>query len=227
MCGRYVSPDDAAIEREFALTREGGHFAARYNVAPTQNAPVLRRIDGVVRLDALRFGLVPFFAHGQPGRYSTINARAESIESSASYRGPWRRAQRCIVPALGFYEWHLNEDGSKQPYYLRVLDQSPFGFAGLWDRSVAPDGVAIESFTIITLEANALLAEVHNVKARMPAILARADRDAWLGASPDQARALLRAYPAPLMSATAVGTRVNSPRNDDPGLIEPLEPRDP
>ena len=220
MCGRYVSPDEAAIEREFALPRAGLGLGARYNVAPSQAVAAVRRVEGVLRLDLLRWGLVPFFAKGVPGAYSTINARIETIETSASYRGPWKRGQRCLVPASGFYEWHVNADGSKRPFFIGVADQAVFGFAGLWDRSVAADGTVLESCTIITLPANPLLAEIHNVKQRMPAILARADRDAWLGADPAAARAALSAYPADRMFAHPVSTRVNSPRNDDAHLIE-------
>ncbi len=172
MCGRYVSPDEASIEREFDLPASGWSFPRSFNVAPSQSVPVIRREDGGARAARLRWGLVPFFAKGVPGKYSTINARVESIETSASYRGPWKRGQRCIVPALGFYEWHLQADGTKQPFYIHLSDQALFGFAGLWDRSQREDGEAIESFTIITLPANPLMAEIHNTKARMPAILA-------------------------------------------------------
>jgi putative SOS response-associated peptidase YedK len=173
----------------------------------------------------MRWGLVPFFAKGVPGPYSTINARMETVETSASYRGPWKRGQRCIVPALGFYEWHLTEDGRKQPFYIRCADQIVHGFAGLWDASTRADGVVIESFTIITLPANRLMAGIHNApgKQRMPVILDRADYEPWLAGSTDQARAVLKQYPAESMLAWPVSTRVNTPKNNDPGLVEPLD----
>ena len=170
----------------------------------------------------LRWGLVPFFAQGRPGAYSTINARVESIDTAASYRGPWKRAQRCLVPALGFYEWQQLEDGTKQPFYIRLTDQQPFAFAGLWDRSVREDGEAILSCTIITLPANAFMAGIHNVKARMPAILTKMQRQTWLEGDAAAARAVLQPYPDDLMSAAPVSRRVNSPRNNDVDLIEPL-----
>ena len=123
MCGRYVSPDDAAIEREFNLIRSPGlDIGPNFNVAPTQMVPVVRTVDGVRQLSRMRWGLVPFFAKGVPGPYSTINARIETIETSASYRGPWQRGQRCIIPAAGFYEWHLNEDGKKPVSYTHLAD---------------------------------------------------------------------------------------------------------
>jgi putative SOS response-associated peptidase YedK len=226
MCGRYVSPDEAAIEREFNLVHTPGmDVRMSFNAAPSQSMPVVRSVAGIRRVSLLRWGLVPFFAKGVPGPYSTINARMETIETSASYRVPWKRGQRCIVPALGFYEWHLTEDGRKQPFYIRCADQMVQGFAGLWDSSTREDGVIIESFTIITLPANRLLADIHNApgKQRMPVILDRADHDRWLVGSIDEARAVLKQYPADSMVAWPVSTRVNTPKNNDPGLVEPLD----
>ena len=227
MCGRYVSPDEAAIERAFDLPRVGRGIPAHYNLAPSGRAPVIRWVDGAAQLDELRFGLVPFFAKGQPGRYATFNARLETLTTSASFRGPWRRAQRCLVPARGFYEWHLNPDGSKQPYYVELADRPVFAFAGLWDRSVADDGQALESFTIITMPANALMSRIHNAKQRMPAILARDAERIWLEGSAGAAHAVLVPYPDAAMRAKRVSARVNSPRNDDPDLIAPLPERNP
>ena len=222
MCGRYVSPDDAAIERAFDLPRAGRGLRAHYNVAPSQQAPVIRWLEGAPRLDELRFGLVPFFAKGQAGRYATFNARLETLETSPSFRGPWRRAQRCLVPAQGFYEWHVNPDGSKQPYFIALADRPIFAFAGLWDRSVAEDGTAVESFTIVTMAANALLSRIHNAKPRMPAILAREAERAWLEGGAAAAHAVLVPYPDAAMRAHPVSARVNSPRNDDPDLVAPF-----
>jgi putative SOS response-associated peptidase YedK len=224
MCGRYVSPNEASIEREFDIHGNEWRFPASFNVAPSQQVPGIRAGKAGAEGVMLRWGLVPFFARGKIGSYSTINARVESVETSASYRTPWKRGQRCILPAQGFYEWHVNADGSKQPFYIHLNDQPVFGFAGLWDKSVADDGAAIESCTIITLPANALMADVHNGRARMPAILAPEQRGTWLSGSADAARALLQGYPAELMVAYPVGKRVNSPRNNDIQLLEPLNP---
>ena len=155
-------------------------------------------------------------------RRRTQNATVEKLETSPAWRGPWKRAQRCILPVSGFYEWHLTASGSKQPYYIKVADQEIFGFAGLWDRSQREDGTAIESCTLITLPANKLMSEIHNMKRRMPAILSREDHEAWLTGNASDAKAVLRPYPDDLMVAWPVSTRVNSPRNNDPGLIEPV-----
>jgi putative SOS response-associated peptidase YedK len=222
MCGRYVSPEEASIEREFNLVRAEWQFPANFNVAPSQTVPIVRVEDGHPKSALVRWGLVPFFAKGKPGKYSTFNARAETLSSSASYRGAWAGARRCIIPALGFYEWHLKADGAKQPFYIQVEDQSIFGFAGLWERSRAEDSSVVESCTIITLPANEMMAQIHNTKARMPAILSRELRETWLSGSPEAAAAALAPYPAERMVAYEVSSRVNSPRNNDEKLLEPL-----
>ena len=173
----------------------------------------------------MRWGLVPFFARGVPPKYSTINATVEKLETSPVWRGPWKRGQRCIQLAAGFYEWHLDAAGRKQPYFIHLADEEVFGFASLWDRSTDAQGVAIESCAIVTLPGNDLMREIHNTGAnpyRMPALLAPDAFDRWLGGSPGEARALLEPYPAGLMVAFPVSTRVNSPRNNGPELIAPL-----
>jgi putative SOS response-associated peptidase YedK len=119
MCGRYVSPDEASIEREFKLVPSEWQFPSSYNVAPTQSVPVIRGNAGTPQGSLMRWGLVPFFARGVPPTYSTINARVETVQTAASYRGPWSRGQRCLVVAQGFYEWNVLPDGqTKQPYYI-------------------------------------------------------------------------------------------------------------
>ena len=223
MCGRYVSPDDASIEREFNLVRTEWQFPPSYNVAPTQSVPVIRPVEGDAQGSRIRWGLIPFFAKGEPPKYSTINARIETVETAASYRGPWKRAQRCLQVATGFYEWHMNAEGRKAPFYITVVDQPIFAFAGLWERSVKADGTAVESCVHITMPANALMHDIHNTGAhphRMPAILRKDDRDIWLNGSPDEARGVLAQYDSGLMVAHEVSTRVNTPKNNDPRLIE-------
>ena len=227
MCGRYVSPDEASIEREFNLVHMEWQFPTSFNVAPTEEVPVVRMRKGVLQGIRLRWGLIPYFAQGIAPKYSTINARIETVQTAASYRGPWSRAQRCLVPARGFYEWQTQPDGKRRiPYYIHLDDQEIFAFAGLWDSSRTAEGHWIESCVHITMPANALLAEIHNTQRRMPAILARQDREAWLQGSPEEAWAALKPYPDEHMVAWPVSTRVNKPDNDDAELIrpEPLPP---
>jgi putative SOS response-associated peptidase YedK len=124
------------------------------------------------------------------------------------------------MPTTGFFEWQLLVDGkTKQPYYITLNDQDIFGFAALWDSSKRDDGVTVESCTIVTMPANALMTEIHNVKHRMPAILTKEDRDAWLTTTSNDAFKLLRQYPDTHMVATPVSKRVNTRKNNDAELI--------
>jgi putative SOS response-associated peptidase YedK len=121
VCGRYVSPDEASIEREFNLVHSEWRFPSSFNVAPTQNVPVIRAIEGKPHGSLMRWGLIPFFARGVPPKYSTINARVETVQTAASYRGPWARGQRCLQVAMGFYEWVRHEVASV------IVRRTPFG----------------------------------------------------------------------------------------------------
>jgi putative SOS response-associated peptidase YedK len=195
-------------------------YQRSYNVAPSQRVPVVRWFEEGRQGLHMRWGLVPFFARGVPPKYSTTNATIEKLESGACWRGPWKRHQRCAIVASGFYEWHVNEDDSKTSFYITLADQPVFGFAGLWDQSVAADGAETLSCTIITMPPNALMAEIHNAKQRIPAILAADDIIAWLSGSTDEAKAALRPYPDDTMVAHKVSTRVNTPKNNDEKLVE-------
>jgi putative SOS response-associated peptidase YedK len=225
MCGRYILTQAAKFERALQLARVSWSFEISYNVAPTQSVPVVRGTCGEREGVMMRWGLIPFFAKGVAPKYSTINATLEKLDNGAVWRGPWNRGQRCILPAAGFYEWHLNEAGQKHPFFIHLADQEVFGFAGLWDRSVRADGTAVESCAIITMPGNDLMRQVHNTgnnPYRMPAILAPADYDAWLKGGAGEARAVLGPYPQDVMVAYQVGTRVNSSKNNDEKLIEPV-----
>lgn len=225
MCGRYIIRQQTKAIREWE-TYGPPPFLDSYNVAPTQQVPILRMQGGRPQFTEVRWGLVPFFTHGAPPKYSTINARIESFETAASYRGPWRRGQRCLQLASGFYEWHLDRYGRKAPYLISLADQELFAFAGLWDRSIKDDGTVVESCVHMTMPANALMANIHNTgnnPHRMPAILRLEDRAAWLEGSFEEARAALVPYPADLMVAYEVSSRVNSVKNNSPDLIEPVQ----
>jgi putative SOS response-associated peptidase YedK len=224
VCGRYIIRQQAKSIREWEKYGPPP-FLESYNVAPTQQVPILRSVGGASQWAIVRWGLVPFFCAGEPPKYSTINARIETFETAASYRGPWQRSQRALQLASGFYEWHLDEHGRKAPYLITVADQGLFSFAGLWDRSMKDDGTVVESVVHITMPANELMADIHNTgnnPHRMPAVVRAEDRDLWLGGSADEARSALQPYPAGLMVAYEVSTRVNSVKNNEPSLIDPV-----
>ncbi len=224
MCGRYSHLFTwKQLHRLMELTTwPEDDLAPRYNVAPTQHAPVVRvgmdgRGEGVV----MRWGLIPSWADDPSIGNRLINARGETVDSKPSFRSAMRH-RRCLVPASGFYEWQKLAGGKgKQPYYFRPRGAEIFTFAGLWERWQPSDGDAIESFTIITTEANELVRPIHD---RMPVILSPEAWSAWLDASTekDHLMGLLRPCDPSALEAVAVGTRVNSPAHDDPGCLEPL-----
>jgi putative SOS response-associated peptidase YedK len=198
----------------------------RYNIAPTQDAPVLRQRrepKGERTLQMLRWGLIPSWAKDTKIAAKLINARAESIAEKPSFRSAFRR-RRCLVPADGFYEWRA-EGTRKQPYLIARRDREPFAFAGLWERWTPKepdaDSASTDSFTIITADANALLKPLH---VRMPVILAPADYGIWLDPEAAEADllALLKPAPQEWLGYAPVSPRVNAAAVDDAALIETI-----
>ena len=171
----------------------------------------------------MRWDLIPYRNHGKPTGKVLINAKVENLESNYYWSGPWSRRQRCIFCMAGFYEPHRYADGRKEPFYVRVTDREVFGVAGIWERSVMEDGTEVHSCALITSPPNALLAEVHNEKQRMPAVLREQDHEVWLRGTPAEAGAVLLPYPHSMMTAWQVSRRVNSPKaSNDAGLIAPV-----
>ena len=223
MCGRYsLTTTPEAMRRLFDTKGPLANLPPRYNIAPTQAAPVVREAeDGSGReLVMLRWGLVPSWSQGPDHRYSMINARAETVAAKPAYRGPFRE-RRCLVPASGFFEWR-ERGGNKQPYHIGLKRGAAFAFAGLWEPWAGGQGEAIESFAIIVTTANELLRPIHE---RMPVIIDPDDYGSWLdggAAATDRARALLKPYPGEAMVAYPVSTRVNNPKHDDAQCLEAI-----
>lgn len=222
MCGRYTSTHDgdALAERFAASVPES--FTRRYNVAPTdQTLTIVERGEEVGRVAAMmRWGLVPYWAKDTSTSARMINARAETILQRSAYR-KLVESRRCLVPADGYYEWQVGPDGKKQPIRFTLAGENLFAFAGLWTSWVdRGSGELIDSCTIVTTTPNELVALVHD---RMPVILPREAEPAWLDVSipPREVAPLLATYPAELMLARPASTRVNSAREDDPGLLDP------
>jgi len=223
MCGKYILAQAAKAERALGIRRGRWDYPLSYRVLPTEQVPVAIAEGGEAEAAMMRWGLIPYWANGVPLKASTINATVERIDHAPSYRDAWQRAQRCIFPMGGFYEPHVNADGSRDQYFVRLSDRDVFGVAGLWDRSPRADGSYVFSCTLITVPANRLLEEVHNAKQRMPAILAQADHANWLTGTQSQARAALSPYPTELTVAWRVSRRVNNPRlPNDVSLIEAI-----
>jgi putative SOS response-associated peptidase YedK len=250
MCGRFTHRYTwAELHRLLRLVSPPIEPLPRYNVAPTQLAPVVRAVMGVSgepgaagtgagggrTLGMLRWGLIPSWANDERIGASLINARAEGIESKPSFRAALTR-RRCIVPVSGFYEWQpppphaATTKLAKQPYYIHAADESePLLLAGLWESWRPPaGGETVETFTVITTTPNEVMAPLHN---RMPVILDEEGVDRWLAPGPTSREdvprllALLRPCAAERLVTRAVSARVNSPRNDDVGCVAGVEVR--
>jgi putative SOS response-associated peptidase YedK len=223
MCGRFLLK--TALEelaRLFGFA-ERPNLAPHYNIAPTQDAPVIRQRRepaGQRSIAGLRWGLVlPSAEHPKAGA-PLINARAETLLEKPSFRGAFRR-RRCLVPADGYYQWREG-DASKQPYLIARRDDAPFAFAGVWERRHDP-AAALDSFTIITTQANDFLGGFHH---RMPVVLTQDAYGRWL--DPDAAAEdlveLLAPAPNDLLQAVPLDRAVNSIRADGPGVLTAAGP---
>ena len=214
MCGRYSLTSPLESVRETFGAIGGGNLAARYNIAPTQFAAVIRPGVGGREIVMLRWGLVPSWAKSLDVAHKMINARSETVAEKPAFRAAYR-ARRCLVAADGFYEWKT-EAGVRQPYRIAYADGLPFAFAGIWEHWQAPDGDELETFAILTTEASPALQPIHH---RMPVIL---DPDActpWLAGTAG-AEVLVANADAGIVSFK-VDRRVNNVRNDDPACLEP------
>jgi len=223
MCGRYTLTAPGEIVAEIFELVDVPPILPRYNLAPTQEAAVVRvAARGAPRtLVPLRWGLVPYWAKDPAIGNGMINARAESVADKPAYSDSFRR-RRCLVPADGFYEWKKLAAKVKQPYLIRRQDRLPFAFAGLWSSWRGPASAPLETFTIITTGPNDLLRPLHD---RMPVILDRRDFAAWLDpANRDTAhlQSLLAPAPDAGWEAVPVSRAVNSADHDEPDCIEPL-----
>lgn len=224
MCGRFTHAltwrDIVALYRLTDQEPPEG-WSARYNLAPSQLAPVVR-LDpqsAARELVMLKWGLVPFWAKEAKIGYSMINARAETVATKPSFREAFRQ-RRCLVPASGFYEWRAEGKGPKQPYHFCCANGGPMTFAGLWERWRQPDRAQLETFAIIVGPANDQVGPYHE---RMPVILEPDHFDTWLDpkAPRPAVEALLQPYTGTL-SIQPVSRAVNSPRNDGPELLDAM-----
>jgi putative SOS response-associated peptidase YedK len=221
MCGRFTLATAPEIVAEFFELTAVPDLTPRYNIAPTQSAPAVlltpERAQRVLR--PLRWGLIPGWAKDPTIGNRMINARAETVAEKPAFRSAFRQ-RRCLVVSDGFYEWKKGP-GRKQPFYIRMRDDRPFAFAGLWEHWEADDGTGLDSCALLTTQPNHVLRPIHD---RMPVILDRANYDLWLDptmADVDRLKPLLCPYRAEAMKAYPVGTRVNSPTRDDPACTEP------
>ena len=220
MCGRYeLHTQPAALALAFGVPFPTA-MRARYNIAPMQDVSIIRHAKtGVRELANVRWGLVPRWAKDPAIGNKMINARSETLAEKPSFRTALKH-HRCLLPANGFYEWMQSPAGTKQPIHIGMKDGSPFAFAGLFERWLSPAGEVLDTCTIITTGANALLSPLHD---RMPVIVPAVAFDRWLDVANDDTAPLFAPYPAEAMMYYPVSTRVNSVKNDDAKLIVPVE----
>jgi putative SOS response-associated peptidase YedK len=220
MCGRFTLTVDASVLAGVFEIEPPSGFLPRYNIAPTQKVPILRRVEGSQRSwGEVRWGLVPPWAKDIRWGARMINARGETVAKKPAFRSAVKR-RRCLVPADGFFEWQKTPAG-KQPHYIRFADGRPFALAGLWERWNKGEQ-PLDTFTIITTSPNDVVAALHD---RMPVILPPEHYDEWLDPGPmeeSRLEALLRPHPAAGMESYPVSTHVNSPQNDDPQCVLPV-----
>lgn len=227
MCGRFHledSPED--IGRSFdAVVRFS--WKPRYNIAPTQRVAVMRRVlqlSGSSRREivGMHWGLVPSWAKDVSIGSRMINARSETAPEKPSFRKAWVD-RRCIVPASGFYEWKRLSEG-KQPHLIRRVDGTVMGLAGLWESWRGPDGLDLESVTLLTTSPNRFMKTIHD---RMPVMLEREEWDSWMddgrdGTSLERIAELAMPASEGLLDAVAVSRHVNNPTHDDPRCLEEI-----
>jgi len=230
VCGRYtLSVPLSNLVDAFDVSPPEFDYSPRFNIAPTQDAPVVAQDKEGRRMGLLKWGLVPSWAKDPAMGSRMINARAETVAEKPAFRGAFRR-RRCLVPADGFFEWkkEAGEGGAKPrktPHWIHRPGREPFAMAGLWERWAMEGGAPLYTFTILTTEAVAHIKEIHP---RMPVVLPPGVFGLWLDpeAAPEDLLPLLRPFEGAIQ-AHPVSALVNSPRNDVPECIQPVQGADP
>ncbi len=224
MCGRYsISTPAEELAGHFDAQLPEVEVSPVYNAAPSQNLMVIPNQEGPRKVHLFRWGLIPFWAKSEDIGYKMINARAESLMTKPAFKAAFKK-RRCLVLADGFYEWQKTKSG-KVPHRICLTNNQPFAFAGLWEQWKEPEtDKTLESFTIITTEANEAVKPLHE---RMPVILPDDVKESWLAndLSIEDYQSLLQPYPYQL-AIYQVSKKVNTPKNNDPSVIEPVKSGD-
>ncbi|MDD1674443.1 MAG: SOS response-associated peptidase [Methanomicrobiales archaeon] len=219
MCGRFAIAITVGFHDRFGVQDTGIPVFPRYNIAPTQEVPVIVS-ESPRRIVSMRWGLIPRWAKDPKIGSRMINARAETLEERPAFRDALA-SRRCLVPATGFFEW--KKEGTRRiPYYIRLKGHPLFAFAGLYDRWWDPAGAEIASFTIITTCPNVAVAPLHD---RMPAVLLREYEEPWVGKGvlPEAVREMMfDPIDAHLMEAYPVSSMVSNPNIESEDIIRPV-----
>jgi len=228
MCGRYTITTPSDVVAGFFELATAADYQPRYNVAPTQEAPVVRVLEEADedgrRLDLVRWGLVPFWADDPSIGNRMINARSETARDKPSFRDSFKK-RRCLVVADGYYEWKKEKDG-KQPHWFHRPDDEPFAFAGLWsrwDKGLEKGDPPLDTFTLLTRDASPEVKHIHH---RMPVVLPKDAYTAWLDPELKDKDAVQEIVANPITEGweiRRVSRKVNSPANDVPDVLREME----
>ena len=226
MCGRYAFYEHQELSERLTNVAINADFLRRFrptwNAAPSQQLPVIVEDNGQPVLRTMSWGLIPKWTKpGEKPKVAPINARSETLTEKPIFRS-LIKSRRCVVPANGFYEWRRHQ-GGKQPFFIEPEEGQVMLFAALYDEATANDGDPLESYAIITTEANGRMLALHD---RMPVILDPDDVADWLDAGQTETgplEHLLRPADDGSISLRPVSKDVNNVRHNGPGLIEPLD----
>ncbi len=220
MCGRYtLAKGHPELEGRFDFKAPGFDWVPRYNIAPTQEVPVVLN-NGERHMEQLRWGLVPYGSKDLRVGSRMINARAESLMRRGVFKNSLQK-RRCLVLADGFYEWK-KAGAQRIPMRIGLKDWEPFAFAGLWAAWKSPADEWVRSCTIVTTVPNSFVEPVHD---RMPVMLTRDAEDIWMDQGLEdlaELSELLVPYPPDEMAAYRVSTVVNRADNETPECIVPV-----
>lgn len=227
MCGRFAVQNLTWAQivdlARLSVPAAALNLEPRYNIAPTQNAAIVRQEGEVRECIMAQWWLTPHWVREPSFKYAMFNAKLEGIENKPAFREPVR-SRRCLVPAMNFYEWQ-GKKGNKTPYYIGRADGGPIFFAGVWDRWRGTSGgedVTITSFAILTTAANTVVQPIHT---RMPVILSPENYNVWLlgdrAAALDAARQPLGPE---LMTAFPIGPAIGSVKNEGPDRSDLIAP---
>ncbi len=221
MCGRFVRKSSVpVIVKRFNVEKVLlPEVPPSYNISPDQDVLIINHEQNR-QLLSCRWGFIPSWIRDISDGVKMINARAETVADKPAFRHSLRK-HRCLVVADGFFEWGSYE-GRKNPFYIRLKSEEPFGLAGMTSLWESPDGSVFFTCTIITTEPNELIKKIHH---RMPVIIPKGSEDLWLESSIENKSrllSLLKPYPSEDMDLYAVSSRVNSPLYDSPDNVQPI-----
>lgn len=213
MCGRFVNYIKDLGAWETILEDWPDARGTAYNVSPAQNIPVVTS-NALINM---RWGLVPHWSKEISTKYATFNARAETLTTKPAFRDAWKNSQRCLIPALGYYEWK-QEASHKQPYFVCRSDKKPIMFGGLWEQWNS-ENENLLSCSIITQASTGTLEELHP---RMPCMIRLEQTNDWLYEGALAALSIATYNVPEDIIYYPVNVKVNNAKNQSSGLIEPL-----